>query len=843
MVGIRGKVSAEWKKRVKCEYTRLRSLKRFKRADEIKAGWNQNRSTLTELLEQEDQTVMGVGPVWLCSVEAPPHQAVMRHTHVTSSASEPLSVPIKTINAVNPIPPMFTWAPLQQNFMVEDETVLHNIPYMGDEVLDQDGKFIEELIRNYDGKVHGDRETGFIDDEIFVELVDILVLQYQKKETPKEKAERKANAKKEGKNKDKDDDDDEEEEEEEDEDDPEEDEEDMSRSKEEDSWEGLTPNGTKEFPCFAIFQAVSALFPDKGTADELKEKYIELTDPTALPPECTPNIDGPSAESVPQEQTMHSFHTLFCRRCFKYDCFLHPTKGSTDAPVCSGGGSGGSTPPAGLSLATTTLPGLATSHPRPHGAKRKSPELRPLSEPCSPSCYLHLPDAKEKMVSAASSCNSEKYRDDENSSGIDPKPRKIQKHASVDSGNEASSEDSNDSMRMNGRKSEKSSSGYVTGVDFDCKSSVLGSSNGSLSSVHNKRVVGADADIVRTNNKYVYTKPVSSDSLATKIMDTSTEPNNLANWLGSEASMFRVLHKVFFNNYCAISQAILTKTCQQVYYFAQKEATDLPTDASIKDNTPPRKKKKKHRLWSMHCRKIQLKKDSTSNHVYNYSPCDHPNQPCDQNCACVMTQNFCEKFCNCSPDCQNRFPGCRCKASCNTKQCPCFLAVRECDPDLCVTCGAHEFSISKITCKNVSVQRGLHKHLLMAPSDVSGWGIYLKDSAYKNEFISEYCGEIISQDEADRRGKVYDKYMCSFLFNLNNDFVVDATRKGNKIRFANHSINPNCYAKVMMVNGDHRIGIFAKRHIQSGEELFFDYRYGPTEQLKFVGIEREMEFL
>ena len=117
------------------------------------------------------------------------------------------------------------------------------------------------------------------------------------------------------------------------------------------------------------------------------------------------------------------------------------------------------------------------------------------------------------------------------------------------------------------------------------------------------------------------------------------------------------------------------------------------------------------------CCIISLIIEGQSTYQLNYQPCLHPGKSCDQSCICVASHNFCEKYCNCSPDCElpvhlikeplshhlsiqgpNRFPGCRCRSSCSTKHCPCFLAVRECDPDLCNTCGAGEFMDSYPYC-------------------------------------------------------------------------------------------------------------------------------------------------
>lgn len=54
--------------------------------------------------------------------------------------------------------------------------------------------------------------------------------------------------------------------------------------------------------------------------------------------------------------------------------------------------------------------------------------------------------------------------------------------------------------------------------------------------------------------------------------------------------------------------------------------------------------------------------------------------------------------------------------------------------------------------------------------------------------------------------------------------MADATVSGGLSRFINHSCNPNCFTKVFHVNGVARMGIYAKRPIELGEELAYDYK-------------------
>lgn len=62
----------------------------------------------------------------------------------------------------------------------------------------------------------------------------------------------------------------------------------------------------------------------------------------------------------------------------------------------------------------------------------------------------------------------------------------------------------------------------------------------------------------------------------------------------------------------------------------------------------------------------------------------------------------------------------------------------------------------------------------------------LQEDAKRNDLIGEYTGELVGQAEADRRGTAYDRDGSSYLFNLDQDWVLDAHRRGNKLRFVNH---------------------------------------------------------
>lgn len=112
-------------------------------------------------------------------------------------------------------------------------------------------------------------------------------------------------------------------------------------------------------------------------------------------------------------------------------------------------------------------------------------------------------------------------------------------------------------------------------------------------------------------------------------------------------------------------------------------------------------------------------------------------------------------------------------------------------------------------------------------SGIHGRGVFAVADLPAGIKVIEYRGQRITHREADRR---YDDTLDTghtFLFTLNDRYIVDANREGNSARWINHSCDPNCEASIHVdANGNERkdrVWIETLRPIRAGEELTYDY--------------------
>jgi hypothetical protein len=111
-------------------------------------------------------------------------------------------------------------------------------------------------------------------------------------------------------------------------------------------------------------------------------------------------------------------------------------------------------------------------------------------------------------------------------------------------------------------------------------------------------------------------------------------------------------------------------------------------------------------------------------------------------------------------------------------------------------------------------------------SAIQGRGVFAKEPVDQGYKIIEYKGERITHEESSLR---YDdtkmKRHHTFLFTVDDFTVIDGNAGGNEAAFINHSCEPNCEA--IVEKG--RVWIYARRDIEAGEELFYDYWYSTDE--------------
>ncbi|XP_014672579.1 PREDICTED: N-lysine methyltransferase SETD8-A-like [Priapulus caudatus] len=122
---------------------------------------------------------------------------------------------------------------------------------------------------------------------------------------------------------------------------------------------------------------------------------------------------------------------------------------------------------------------------------------------------------------------------------------------------------------------------------------------------------------------------------------------------------------------------------------------------------------------------------------------------------------------------------------------------------------------------------GLARHFI---SEKIGYGVFAEKKVMRSDFLLEYHGEIITEEEATTREKLYiEQNKGSFLYFFRfgkQDLCVDATHDDGRLcRLVNDGVGTdiNCSMKVLNVTGQPKLCLFACCDIPIGQELRYDY--------------------
>jgi SET domain-containing protein len=111
--------------------------------------------------------------------------------------------------------------------------------------------------------------------------------------------------------------------------------------------------------------------------------------------------------------------------------------------------------------------------------------------------------------------------------------------------------------------------------------------------------------------------------------------------------------------------------------------------------------------------------------------------------------------------------------------------------------------------------RRIYDSLAVAPSRITGLGLFTPVAIAKRAKIGEFEGEVIGLREARRRAKGRRIIAIVEL----ERHALDATRMKHGFRFINHSCEPNTFFRCT----PERAEVYALRDIAPGEELTVDY--------------------